>query len=220
MREPTDQVFEQAWQVYDTLRTALLNKKYYACRLAQQRQLTFWLEWTLAATTSGTVATWAIWHAQWGTTTWAVIAAVATITSFTKPLLNLSKEIERLTKLHTGFTLAYVELQDLVHDINVQRHLSPEALRQYHGLRKRLNDLAIEDDPKPKRRLRRRCTKEVLDELAMDRFWNPRGEQLGNRPSTTNTTTSTAATTPTTTDTAADRSSHSGAKPRRARHRA
>jgi len=185
---PDGPVFEQAWQIYDTLRTALLNKKYYACRLAKQRQLTFWLEWMLAAATSGTVATWAIWHAEWGRTTWAAVAGVATVMSFTKPLLNLSKEIERLTKLHTGFTLPYVELLDLVNDMSVQRTLSSEALRQYHGLRKRLNDLTIEDDPQPKKRLRRRCTKEVLEELAMDRFWSPRGDRHGNGPPNTNTT--------------------------------
>lgn len=197
-----DATYEQAWQIYDTLRTALLNKKYYACRLARQRHVTFWLEWVLAATTSGTVASWAIWHAQWGRITWALLAGIATIISFTKPLLNLSKDIERLTKLHTGFTLAYVELRDLVDDMTVHRCLSDETVRQYHALRKRLNDLAIEDDVKPRRRLRRECENEVLAEHPVDHFWNPRGEDHGHRAQAANaaTTVTASPTSPTSTD--------------------
>jgi hypothetical protein len=170
---PKDQEFERVWQFYDALRSALLNKKYYGCRLADQRRMNFWLEWILAFATSTAVAAWAIWKQDFGVNLWAVVGAIAVVLSITKPLLKLPEDLERLGRLHTGFTAAHADLTSLVEDIRAARSVTTETVAEYQRIRTRLNDLATYDDPRPHARLKTRCTQLVLEELPHEQFWVP-----------------------------------------------
>lgn len=170
---PKEQEFERVWQLYDALRTALLNKKYYGCRLVVQRRLNFWLEWILAFATSTAVAAWAIWKQDFGANLWAVIGAIAVILSITKPLLKLPEDLERLGRLHTGFTAAHADLTALVEEVRATRGVTPEHVAEYQRIRTRLHELATHDDPRPNTRLKEQCTQEVLNELPQEQFWSP-----------------------------------------------
>jgi hypothetical protein len=85
------------WTVYDKLRTACLNVKYYSRRLRSLERWNFALEFLLSATApSSAIAALFFWNTEYGQTAWKYLAIVAAITAVAKPLLNLAKRIKRI----------------------------------------------------------------------------------------------------------------------------
>lgn len=159
--------------VHNTYRTALMNRKYYGYRLASVRTWNFWLEIGILVGTSTTAGAWGIWKAPPGANVWAVVAALATLAVIVKPILNLSKSVERYTKLFVGHGDAYYDLQMMVADLAGTKAYTNGTDKAFKGVLKRMQVLASEDDPKIDQKLRRKCFKEVKEEVAMNSLWWP-----------------------------------------------
>ena len=169
----TQQLRERLLQLYRTYRTALLNRKYYACRLTTYRRWNLSLEIALAVGTSGTIGAWAVWKDGDGKYAWTIIAGLAAVLAVLKPILALPKQIERYTKLFAGYTDLFYDLEQSSNEIKVSRSISRETLKSYNRALDRFRKLSTDDDPKPDEKLKRKCYDEVLTEIPASTLWVP-----------------------------------------------
>src|SRR5260370_10214406 len=106
------------WTVYDKLRTARLNVKYYSRRLQFFERLNLSMESVLMATApSSAVAGLWFWNTEWGTYAWQYLGAVAAIVAVAKPLLGLTKRVKDYEGILSGYrTLEYdlMEIRSLI----------------------------------------------------------------------------------------------------------
>ena len=98
--------------LYDEYRTALMNREYYSCRLASVRTQNRILEIIIAVGTSSAVASWTIWQTE--EVVWTSIAAVVTLLTIVKPIIDYPKSIERYSKLFVGHGDVYYDLDRVV----------------------------------------------------------------------------------------------------------
>ena len=100
---------EQAvWSVYDKLRTARLNVKYYCCRLerAEQWATVFQVILLASAPTSAIGGLW-FWHTDLGKIAWQWLGAVAALASIGNAAYSPNKKI----KLYEGVLVGYRTLE-------------------------------------------------------------------------------------------------------------
>ncbi len=160
--------------IYDSYRTALLNREYYAIRLKQYQTWNFWLEVIVAAgATGGGIASFAIWKSAPGQYAWLTLSGVATVLGVMKPFLKFGEKIERYSKLFAGHGGAYWQLKSAVENIEVQRTIPSKILDQYEVIKKKMEDLDALDDPRPNRELLLKLQDEVNRTIPPKDLWIP-----------------------------------------------
>jgi hypothetical protein len=165
---------ERVYQIYDVLRTLLLNKKYYAERLSRFQNYNFAMEMLIACGTAGSgVAGFAFWQLAAGKIVWGLISAAAVILAIAKPLLKLTDRIEVYAKLYGEYTSAFARMKILVDDIQVDKALPPARIKLFEELRTRAAELSKLGDPRPDRDFVRLVQAQVIDELPINRLWVP-----------------------------------------------
>jgi hypothetical protein len=165
----------QLRQIYDTYRTALLNRKYYAYELSKQqnRNTCFEIIVAVGATGSGGIAGLAVWKLTPGFYVWIFISGTAAVLSVTKPILQLGKRIEEYTKLYTGYTSVYLELKTIVEDIEVLRYIPPKVEDKYLSIRVLMKELGVLNKPKQDDKLILRFQSQVNKEIPPENLWMP-----------------------------------------------
>jgi len=166
-------LYLRAKSLYADYRTEWLNRLYYGRRLARAKRWNSFLEILLAMGTSTAVGAWAIWNMQIGRTVWAGLAGVACIVAILKPVLQLSRQIERYTKLFVEHGAIFYDLGFLVKELEAQRCFTREMEISYKRIYGRLRDLASFDDPKPDKKLVRLCCEEVNAQISPEDLWWP-----------------------------------------------
>ena len=160
--------------LYRKHRTALLNKKYYGIKLARLRKKNNWMEWVIAVGVTGSSASgWAIWDIEPWFYLWAVIAAGSSLLAIAKPILKYSDDIERYTKLFSGYSQAYTQLSHLVDQVTKTHSITVGMEKAYDEVTEIIANLAYLDDPAEDEKLKRRYFEEVLVELPVGRYWIP-----------------------------------------------
>lgn len=159
--------------LYDKYRTALLNRKYYGARLVLFQRWNLTMEIVIAVGSSSAIAAWAIWREGSGATTWAVLTGVAALFAVVKPLLQLSRQVERYSKLYYGHGDVAVDFGMLADDAHRSKKFTPEMERTYRQALQRFRLLSPQDDPKPDKQLLRKCYDEVNAEVPPENFWMP-----------------------------------------------
>jgi len=102
------------WAVYDKLRTAFLNVRYYERRLQQTERLNFTLDIILAISApSSAVAKLWVWDSNIGNIAWTILLIIAAFVSVAKPLLNLSKRIKNYETLVFGYRMLHFDLYEI-----------------------------------------------------------------------------------------------------------
>jgi hypothetical protein len=172
-----DQQTERVYQVYDMLRTLLLNKKYYAERLSRFQKYNFAMEMLIACGAAGSagsgVAGFAVWQSAAGKIVWGLISGVAVILAIAKPLLKLTDRIEMYAKLYGEYTSAFARIKILVDDMQVERALPPARIKLFEEMRTRTAELSKLGDPRPNRDLVRSIQDQVIDAIPIKRLWLP-----------------------------------------------
>ncbi len=106
------------WTVYDKLRSARLNTKYYCRRLELLERENFWIELVLLASApSSAIAGLWFWDNEYGKVVWRYLGVIAAIAALLKPLLGLTKRIRELENVVAGYrTLEYdlLEIKTLI----------------------------------------------------------------------------------------------------------
>jgi len=161
--------------IYNSYRTALLNRKYYGEKLARYQTYNSYMEIAIAigATGSGGVAGFAIWGTITGKWAWIGISSVATVLSILKPILQTGKAIEKYTKLYVGHTNIFLDLKGIVEEIEVSKTMSKKIEDKYNSIRHFIKELGGLDDPKPDLVLIRKLQVLVNAEIAPESLWVP-----------------------------------------------
>ncbi|MCG8546012.1 MAG: hypothetical protein MJE12_17585 [Alphaproteobacteria bacterium] len=168
-------VIETLRQIYNQYRSALLNRKYYGHRLetAQQFNLGFECVIAIGATGSG-IAGWALWKGTGiGELTWAFIAGAASLFAILKPILNVPKRVERMSKLWVAHSRQYNDLKRLVDKVRRMQNVDAEIERTFDEICSKTSELDSLDDPKPSKRLIKRYSAEVRREIPAHTLWMP-----------------------------------------------
>lgn len=163
------------WGVYDRLRTARLNVKYYGRRLQTLKRWNLGLELVLLATapSSAVAALW-FWQTAGGRVAWQSLGVIAALAAVVKPVLKLTSTITQHESLVTGYRLLEYDLQGLKTEIEQQRRYDEHLQVEFKKSLTKERDLVSREPLDPAdRRLRRRCQFEVLAELPLEAFFVP-----------------------------------------------
>lgn len=143
-RKPAIEPRELACQIYDLYRTIRMNALYYGAKLRNLQRWSLILEISVALATSATIGSLAVVKPAL-----PYVAVVAAILGVLKPILNISKRIERLSKLWLDYTNLYREANAIVSDMQMYHAVTPEMAERYLGIRERSGEICLRDDPCP-----------------------------------------------------------------------
>lgn len=166
------------WSVYDKLRTACLNVKYYSRRLQAIERLNFCIEFVLAATapTSAIAALW-FWNTDYGQVVWKYFAVIAAITAVSKPLLNLTKRTKEYESILSGYRTLEYDLREIQSLIEQKRKYDqPLQLEFKKALQREKALIAKSPETRECARVKRKCEAEVLRQFPLDSFFVPEEE--------------------------------------------
>lgn len=168
-----DELRNRLIQIYDEYRTALLNGKYYARRLALYRNLDLWSEIVAALGTSSAIGSWALWKTTFGANGWTLLAGAAVIVSLLKPILQFGKSREKYAKLFSGYNSLGLGFRFLIAEVKIKKAVDESQLQTVHQFFDQLRELAKDDDPHPPTRLLHRLVDEVNQEVPPSSLWMP-----------------------------------------------
>lgn len=169
-----DQTLERSLkQLYRELRNEMFNRDYYGCMLHRRRRLDRIFQFVLAFGTSSAVAGWTVFREGPGASVWATLAAITTVVAVSQPILNLSKDIERYSKLFMSHASIYDELVRIVQEVEVKQDFSAGLRKAFADARRLRSALAADDDPKVNLRLARTLQADVNRHWPVAKFWMP-----------------------------------------------
>jgi len=101
------------------------------------------------------------------------LAGLATLAAVIKPVLNLSKDVDRYTKLFVGHGDVYYDLETIVTKLRSVGSYTDEMEGVFERAHDRIKQLAPEDDPTVNKSLLKRCFEEVKTEKPENSLWWP-----------------------------------------------
>lgn len=175
MDDQTHRDNHPVWTVYDKLRSARLNVKYYECRLQFTERLNFSIEVLLLATApSSAVAGLWFWNTEYGKYVWQYMGILAAIAAVTKPLLGLTKRIKDYESILSGYRTLEYDLMEIKTTIEQKRKydqgLQAELKKAIHR-EKAL--IAKNPETRDSKRVKRMCEDEVRRQLPPGSFFIP-----------------------------------------------
>ncbi len=163
------------WTVYDRLRTARLNVKYYGSRLASTERLNFTLEMVLAASapTSAVAGLW-FWSTDLGKLLWQWLGVAAALAAIAKPLLGLTKRIKDYENLLSGYRSLDYDLMEIKSLIEQKRKYDASLQGDFkRALAKERVLVGKNPESRECRRVKETCEKAVIIELPAESFYVP-----------------------------------------------
>jgi len=162
-------------EIYTLLCRSGLNKEYYGNVLHRTQRLNDTLEILIAVGTTGSgISAFTIWKIEpWGPWVWGALTAASALLAVAKPIIQLNKRIERLTRLYVGHTDNYSSLLIIVSRIRRHNDVTPELIESFEAAEARFLELAKEDDPRPNIKLLRRCEATIRKRHPPDTAWWP-----------------------------------------------
>lgn len=163
------------WGVYDLLRTARLNVKYYSARLAYFKRWNFVLELVLAVMApSSVIAGLWFWKTSNGQVVWTSLSVIAAVAALLKPLLQLEKKVGAYTETLAGYRALDHDLFKIKELVAQKRAFNRELQSDYQKAIDRKGTI-ISKDPEvsTKTKLKQKLEKEVTRELPAREFFVP-----------------------------------------------
>ncbi len=163
------------WSLYDKLRTARLNVKYYSRRLQDIESLNFWMEFILLASApSSAIAGLWFFEQPLGKIVWQYFGIVAAIAAVTKPLMNLPKHIKEFEGVLSGYRILEYDLMEIKILVDQYQRYDAKLQTEFKKVLQREKMLVVKTPEtlyKPK--IKRVCEAEVLNELPVSLFFVP-----------------------------------------------
>jgi len=164
------------WDVYDLLRSARLNEKYYGCRLERFELINTSCEILIAVTaTSSAVASFPFWGDGVGAQLWKYLICFSAVISVIKPFLQLTKKIRAYEELYSGYRMLFYDLKSLRIDINQAQEFSKTHQARFNRIKEKQRHLAGSSPERTENeRLKKACFSSVLLEMPTESFYVPR----------------------------------------------
>jgi len=163
------------WTVYDRLRTARLNVKYYSRRLETIERTNFCIELVLLASapTSAVAGLW-FWEEPFGKIVWQYLGVVAALAALLKPLLSLPRKIKEFESVLAGYRMLEYDLMEIKvlveqkkkYDAGMQSELK-KALQREKTL------VGKTPETRERVKIKQLCEAEVLQEFPKETFFVP-----------------------------------------------
>jgi len=169
----------QLTEIYNLLCRSALNKEYYGTLLHKTQRLNDVLEILIAIGTTGSgISALTVWTIKpYGPWIWGALTAASALLAVAKPIIQLNKRIERLTRLFVGHTDNYTNLLIVVSRIRRHGDATAELVGLFETAEARFLDLAKEDDPRPNLRLLSRCEALVRVRHPPEAAWYPENSE-------------------------------------------
>ena len=163
------------WTVYDRLRSARLNVKYYECRLQAIERVNFEIEMSLLASApSSAIAGLWFWQTEDGKYVWQCMGVLAAIASIAKPLLGLTKKIKDYETVLSGYRTLEHDLAEIKGSIEQKQKYDPALQAEFKKVAEREKVLVAKNpETRESKRIKKRCEEEVRRELPVDGFYIP-----------------------------------------------
>jgi hypothetical protein len=170
----------QLTEIYTLLSRSALNKEYYGVRLHRTQRWNDFLEIAIAIGTAGSgISALTLWKIEpWGPFVWGALTIVSATLAVVKPIIQLNKRMERLTRLYLGHTDNYANLLVLVSRIQRSGTTTPEFLSLFETAEAKFQELSRDDDPHPNMSLLRRCEAAVRKRHPPESAWYPEPEAI------------------------------------------
>ncbi len=170
----SDAISDQLVEIYTLLCRAALNKDYYGVMLARHQRLNTWLDILVAIGTTGSgLSALTIWETEYGAAVWGTLSAVSAVLALSKPIVQLNKKTERLSRLFTGHSDNYSALLILASRIKRKGDVTEEMLATFEATELKFLELSQDDDPTPNLKLLARCEDNVRRRHPPDKAWYP-----------------------------------------------
>lgn len=163
------------WGVYDRLRSARLNVKYYGRRLAAVERLNFAIELVLLITApSSAIAGLWFWNTEIGRTAWQFLGVIAAIAAVLKPLLALPKKIKDYEGVLSGYRILEFDLRE-IRSMVEQKRKYDSALQKEFAKALQRERILVGKTPESREnaKVKAQCEQEVLEEFPVDSFYIP-----------------------------------------------
>lgn len=163
------------WSVYDKLRTARLNVKYYSRRLQTIERWNFSLDLVLLATApSSAIAGLWFWSTPIGSIVWQYFGVVAAATAVVKPLLTLPKRIKDYESVLSGYRGLEYDLMEVKTIVEQKQKYDKTQQEEFRKAVLREKILVTKNpETRENTKVKEMCEKEVLRELPPDSFFVP-----------------------------------------------
>jgi len=155
---PTSDIPKQVIEIYSLMCRAALNKEYYGAKLHRYQTASIWMDILIAIGTTGSgVSALTVWDTHYGKLVWATLSIASTLLALAKPILQIGKTIERISKLFTGHSSNYIGLFVILSRYKRRGELTNEDLAAFEAAEVRFMELSSDDDPRPSYRLIGAC---------------------------------------------------------------
>ncbi|MER9005886.1 hypothetical protein NKI15_19840 [Mesorhizobium sp. M0862] len=164
-------------EIYNLLCRSALNKEYYGRSLATTQRFNDVLEILIALGTTGSgISALTIWSLEpFGPWIWGTLATISALLAVAKPIIQLNKRVERLTRLYVGHSDNYANMIILVSRIRRHGDIDKESNSDFEAAEARFRELSKEDDPRPNVKLLKRCEAMVRMRHPPEAAWYPIG---------------------------------------------
>lgn len=185
------------WGVYNKLRTARLNVKYYCQRLERAERWNTFFEITMLASapTSAIAGLW-FWQTEYGKMAWQWLGCVAALSTLIKSAYAPGRKIKQYEGVVVGYRALEYDLMEIKAMIE-QKGKYDSALQSdfRRALQREKTLVGKNPETTPNMRVLKRCEQEVRDELPDTCFITPgdkddRPEEALPAPSATSAATS------------------------------
>jgi hypothetical protein len=171
----TSDIGAQLTEIYNLLCRSALNKEYYGTLLHKTQRLNDVWEILIAIGTTGSgISGLTAWkYEPYGPWVWGALTSASALLAVAKPIIQLNKRIERLTRLYVGHTDNYTSLLIVVSRIRRHGEITSDLMGLFETAEARFLDLSKEDDPRPNLRLKKRCEAIVRERHPPQSAWYP-----------------------------------------------
>ncbi len=163
------------WAVYDKLRTARLNVRYYSERLRRLERLDVAIDVALlvAAPTSAVAGLW-FFKSDLGKHVWQGLGAVSALLATVRPAFQFRRTFKMYETTIASYQALEYDLESIRHQIEQQGCYDDKLKSEFLRALERQRDIEISSPDKiPNSRLLRTCTNSVLNEMPASIFFVP-----------------------------------------------
>jgi hypothetical protein len=164
-----------AWGVYNKLRTARLNVKYYCRRLDSAERWNSFFEITMLASapTSAIAGLW-FWQTDYGKMAWQWLSCIAALSALLKTAYAPGRKIKQYEGVVVGYRALEYDLMEIKAMIE-QKGKYDSALQSDFKRALQREKMLVGKNPEttPNKRVVLRCEQEVRDELPDQCFITP-----------------------------------------------
>jgi hypothetical protein len=162
-------------EIFQLLCVSRMNQLYYERRLRRVQFISMIMEFTIAATASGSgIATLLAQSADTRINfIWTGVLLFAAIVSIVRPLYAPGKKIEIMTRQQHGYMANFFALKKLAHGIRQSGHVTEEIRRRFDTIYDRHVQISADDESTPDDSQIARARSETVKELPRGRFWWP-----------------------------------------------